>query len=33
MGEFSQNINLILIKKENENNQNEVNIEKYVERV
>jgi len=33
MGELSQNKNLILIEEENENNQNEMNIEKYVERV
>jgi hypothetical protein len=33
MGELSQNKNLILIEQENENNQNEMNIEKYVERV
>jgi hypothetical protein len=33
MGELSQNKNLILIAEENENNQNEMKIEKYVERV
>jgi hypothetical protein len=31
MGELSQNKNLILIEEENENNQNEMNIEKYLE--
>jgi hypothetical protein len=33
MGELSQNKNLILIEEENENNKNEMNIEKNVERV
>jgi hypothetical protein len=33
MGESNQNENLILIEDENETNQNEMNIEKYVERV
>jgi len=31
MGELSQNKNLILIEEENENNKNEMNIEKYLE--